>query len=544
MATTSFDAEGRRPPKALLVWPRFPRSYWGQDYALPIIGKAAVLPPLGLITVAALLPRHWTLRLVDLNIEELRDDHLAWADIVMLSAMRIQEESFREVVRRARAMGKTVVAGGPYVTTAPREVEGIDHLVVGEAEEVLPELARQLEQGLPAPARLAAAERPDVTKTPVPRFDLLQVDRYDCMSVQFSRGCPFACEFCDIIEIFGRVPRTKAPEQFLAELEAMRATGFSGPVFVVDDNFIGNKVAARKMLARLAAWNGAQDEPFDFFTEASVNLADDDTLIAGLRAAGFSSVFLGIETPSREALLETNKRQNTHLDLEQAVEKLVRAGLEVMAGFIVGFDADDETIFERQHEFISRSPISMAMIGILTALPGTQLWRRLAAEGRLSGDSAGDAAFRPNFATRLPEATLVEGYRRLLTRLYEPRAYFSRALRTLSLQRDLPARPTRRPLYYSLHALAHSLWSQGVRGRYRAAYWQFLLRAALTAPHHLGAAVALAIHGEHMIRYTFEDILPRLAETAAAPRPAPVPAPEPPLITVSWPSRRRRQEAS
>jgi radical SAM superfamily enzyme YgiQ (UPF0313 family) len=538
MATTSCAADGRRSLRALLVWPRFPRSYWGQEYALPIIGKAAVLPPLGLITVAALLPPHWQLRLTDLNIEELDDGDIAWADVVMLSAMRIQEESFRDVVRRARAMGKTVVAGGPYVTTAPREVEGIDHLVVGEAEELLPELARQLELGEPAPARLAAPERPDVTRTPVPRFDLLQVDRYDCMSVQFSRGCPFACEFCDIIEIFGRVPRTKAPEQLLAELEAVRATGFRGPVFVVDDNFIGNKVAARKMLACLAAWNGRQDEPFDFFTEASVNLADDDKLIAGLQAAGFSAVFLGIETPSREALLETNKRQNTHLDLEQAVEKLVKSGLEVMAGFIVGFDADDETIFERQHEFISRSPISMAMIGILTALPGTQLWRRLAAEGRLSGDSAGDASFRPNFATRLPEATLVEGYRRLLTRLYEPRAYFSRALHALSLKRHLPARPPRRSLRYSIGALARSVWRQGVRGPYRAAYWQFLLRAALTAPQHLGAAIALAVHGEHMIRYTFEDILPRLAEAPAAPRPMPLPEP---LVPIRRLAAARRQ---
>jgi len=503
--------------RALLVWPRFPRSYWGQEYALPLIGKSAVLPPLGLITAAALLPRHWELRLVDLNIEELPDADIAWADVVMLSAMRIQRDSFDDVVRRARSLGKKVVAGGPYVTTAPEEVAGVDHLVVGEAEDVLPELARRLESGEPAPARLAAPQRPDVTRTPVPRFDLLKVDRYDCMSVQFSRGCPFTCEFCDIIEIFGRVPRTKAPDQLLAELDVVRETGFRGPVFVVDDNFIGNKVAARAMLARLAGWNRHHDQPFVFFTEASINLADDDRLMAGLRAAGFSAVFVGIETPSREALLETKKRQNTHLDLEQAVEKLVRSGLDVMAGFIVGFDADDETIFDRQRQFISRSPISMAMIGMLTALPGTQLWRRLAAEGRLRSDSAGDAAYHPNFATRLPEATLVEGYRGLLASLYDPPAYFDRALRTLSLQRHLPPPRHRRSLGYSVRALAHSLWRQGVRGRYRRVYWRFLARAALMAPHHFPRAVALAIHGEHMIRYTFEDVLPRLAQPAPAP---------------------------
>jgi radical SAM superfamily enzyme YgiQ (UPF0313 family) len=508
--------------KALLVWPRFPTSYWGQEYVLPIIRKGAVLPPLGLITAAALLPSHWQLRVVDLNLEPLEDGDLAWADVVMLSAMRVQRESFREVVARARALGKRVVAGGPYVTTDPDGVEGVDHMVLGEAEEVLPELARRLEAGEPAPARQSAPQRPDVTRTPLPRFDLLKVNRYDCMSVQFSRGCPFACEFCDIIEIFGRVPRTKTPEQFLAELEALRATGFRGPVFVVDDNFIGNKVAARKMLGHLAGWNREHQQPFVFFTEASVNLADDDRLIEGLVAAGFSAIFVGIETPSREALLETQKRQNTHLDLELAVEKLVRSGLEVMAGFIVGFDADDETIFERQYQFIARSPISMAMIGILTALPGTQLWRRLAAEGRLHGDSEGDAAYRPNFATRLPEPVLLEGYRRLLARVYEPRAYFARALRTLSLQRHSRQPPFRRSLGYSVGALLRSVWRQGLRGSYRAAYWRFLAQAAWTAPGHFAEAVALAIHGEHMIRYTFEDVLPRLTVPAPAHRLAPL----------------------
>jgi radical SAM superfamily enzyme YgiQ (UPF0313 family) len=510
--------------KALLVWPRFPRSYWGQEYALALTGKRAVVPPLGLITVAALLPRTWQLRLVDLNVEELGDDAIAWADLVMISAMRIQGQSFHEVARRARALGKRVIAGGPYVTTDPDAVAAadvVDHLVLGEAEETLPELARALEAGAPAPARVAAGARPDVTRTPIPRFDLLRMERYDVVGVQFSRGCPFACEFCDIIEIFGRVPRTKTPEQFLRELDAVRATGFRGPMFVVDDNFIGNKVAAKKMLVHLAAWSRAHDFPFDFFTEASVNLAGDDALIGALRAAGFSAVFLGIETPSREALLETNKRQNTHLDLQQSVEKLVRAGLEVMAGFIVGFDADDETIFERQREFISRSPISLAMVGILTALPGTQLWKRLAAEGRLRGQSAGDSAYRPNFVTRMPEQALVEGYGRLLADLYRPRAYFDRALRNLVLQRHLPPPRYRRPFRFSMAALARSVWYQGMRGTYRREYWRFLARALAIAPRRIARAVSAAIHAEHMIRYTFDDVLPRLREPLSAAAPLP-----------------------
>jgi radical SAM superfamily enzyme YgiQ (UPF0313 family) len=498
--------------KALLVWPRFPRSYWGQEYTLAIIGKRAVVPPLGLLTVAALLPSSWDLRLVDLNVAELEERDLAWADVVMVSGMRVQRASFHEVIARARAAGKRIVAGGPYASTSPEEVNDVDHLVIGEAEDVLPSLARALEEGADAPRRLQASGRPDVSRTPIPRFDLLQIERYDSFSVQFSRGCPFNCEFCDIIEIFGRVPRTKSPEQLIAELDTIRATGFRGPVFLVDDNFIGNKVAAKKMLRRLAVWSEAHEFPFDLFTEASVNLADDDVLIQGMVAAGFSAVFLGIETPSREALLETQKRQNTHLDLQAAVEKLVRAGLEVMAGFIVGFDADDQTIFERQREFISQSPISMAMVGLLTALPSTQLWRRLAAEGRLLHEGEGDAAYHPNFVTRLPAAELVSGYGRLLASLYEPRAYFRRALRALELQRDLPAPRYRRRLRFTVAAVARSLWKQGVLSSYRSAYWAFLARALRTAPRRVARAMALAIHAEHFIRYTFEDVLPRLSE--------------------------------
>jgi radical SAM superfamily enzyme YgiQ (UPF0313 family) len=523
--------------KALLVWPLFPKSYWGQEYTLALIGKSAVVPPLGLITAAALLPSHWELRLVDMNVERLEDEAIAWADVVMISGMRIQRSSFHSVVARARALGKRVVAGGPYVTTDPDDVGGVDHLVIGEAEETLPALARALEAGEAAPRRISAPNRPDVSGSPIPRFDLLRIDRYDVVGVQFSRGCPFACEFCDIIEIFGRVPRTKTPDQFLRELDSVLAIGFKGPVFVVDDNFIGNKVAAKKMLARLSVWSHARDFPMDFFTEASVNLADDDALIAGLVKAGFSAVFLGIETPSREALLETKKRQNTHLDLGQAVRKLVSAGLEVMAGFIVGFDADDETIFDRQFEFIAASPITMAMVGILTALPGTQLWKRLGAEGRLLDDGEGDAAYRPNFVTRLPEKTLLAGYSELLARLYSPRAYFERALNCLSLQRSLPPPRFRRSFAFSIAALARSIWHQGVRSSYRREYWRFVALALWRAPRRFPAAMSQAMHAEHMIRYTFEDVLPRLRE----PRPETV-APIRGLIQLSR-RLRSRQDA-
>jgi radical SAM superfamily enzyme YgiQ (UPF0313 family) len=515
--------------KALLVYPLFPRTYWGQEYTHRITGARAVLPPLGLLTVAALLPRTWELRLVDMNVEPLAEADLIWADVVMISAMLIQRDSFHEVVRRAHALGRKVVAGGPYVTTDPEAAPDVDHLVLGEAEETLPQLALALEAGN-APRRTEATERPDVTKAPVPRFDLARMDRYTTAGVQFSRGCPFNCEFCDIIEIFGRVPRTKPPEQLCAELDALHATGFRGAVFLVDDNFIGNKVAARKMLARLGEWSRARRFPFDFFTEASVNLAGDDVLIDGMVSAGFSAVFLGIETPSKDALLETQKRQNVHSDLRQSVEKLTRRGLNVMAGFIVGFDADDETIFERQRDFIASAPIPMAMIGILTALPGTQLSRRLAKEGRLHTRAVGDTAYRPNFVTRMPEATLVAGYRRLLAELYAPRAYFDRAFRLLELKRNAPYAVYRRPLGFALPAFARSLWLQGVRSSYRNEYWRFLAKVLVRTPGRFFEAVPMAVVGEHMIRYTNEDILPRLSDVL--PPPDLVPATPPPLTAL------------
>jgi len=515
--------------KALLVYPVFPKSYWGQEYTNPITGRRAIVPPLGLITIAAMLPEHWELRLLDMNVEPLDDSAIAWADVVMLSAMRIQAASFHDVARRAAAMGKRVVAGGPYVTSDPQAGHGIDHVVIGEAEDVLPDLARELERGRGA-ARVEAPSRPDVKRTPAARYDLLRVESYNAIGVQFSRGCPFNCEFCDIIELFGRSPRTKPPDQLLRELDAVLATGFRGAVFLVDDNFIGNKVAAKKMLSRLAGWTVDNGHPFDFFTEASVNLADDDEMIAKMVAADFSAVFLGIETPSKEALLETQKRQNAYLDLNEAVDKLAKNGLEVMGGFIVGFDADDETIFDLQFEFIDRSPIAKAMVGILTALPMTQLWRRLAREGRLYGGAVGDAAYRPNFATRLPEETLVAGYGKLLARLYQPAAYFRRAYRSLELGREAKKSPFRRPFWYAFGVAWRSLWYQGVRASYRAEYWKFLARVAWRMPDQFVPGVAAAVAGEHMIRYTFEDILPRLA--APAPDRAPVAVQPEGLVTL------------
>jgi radical SAM superfamily enzyme YgiQ (UPF0313 family) len=515
--------------RVLLAYPSFPRTYWGMEYTQRLTGKKALLPPLGLLTVAASLPPAWTPRLVDLNVEPLLDADLQGADVVFVSAMQVQRASYHEVIARAHAFGKTVVVGGPYVTTEPTASPDADVMVIGEAEELMAQLCADLAAGTPAP-RYEAPARPDVGRSPVPRFDLLRVDAYHSLGVQFSRGCPFNCEFCDIIEIFGRVPRTKPPAQLLAELDAALATGFRGSVFLVDDNFIGNKGAARRLLPELSSWMKRTGRPFEFYTEASVNLAAEDALIAAMVEAGFTSVFIGIETPSMEALAETNKRQNMHLDLTEAVEKLTRAGLEVMAGFIVGFDADDEGTFERQRAFIQNVPIPMAMVAILNALPSTQLWRRLEKEGRLRPRDSGDIFGRTNFETRLPERQLLEGYADLLGALYTPRAYFERCERTLAL---LPKGATAGSGYgwrFAVSTFARSLVLQGLGSSYKGAYWKFLARMLFKHPRHFVRAVAHAVKAEHLVRYTREDVLPGLmhawtAALAPVARPAALVAP-------------------
>jgi radical SAM superfamily enzyme YgiQ (UPF0313 family) len=516
----------------LLVYPLFPKTYWGMEYTRRLTGRRALLPPLGLLTVAALLPPGWRPRLVDLNVEPLQAEALRWADVVFVSAMQVQHVSYHEVIRRAHAAGKTVVVGGPYATTDPEASRDADCIVLGECEDLLAELCADLSRASLAP-RYQAAERPGIARAPVPRFDLLRPQAYHSLGLQFSRGCPFTCEFCDIIEIFGRVPRTKPPEQLLAELEAVYATGFRGSLFLVDDNFIGNKAAARKLLAPLTEWMRRHEYPFDLYTEASVDLAAHDELIESMVEAGFSAVFLGIETPSREALAETHKRQNLHLDLRQAVEKLTRAGLEVMAGFIVGFDADDGRVFERQRAFIQGSPIALAMVGLLTALPGTQLWRRLEGEGRLRAASQGDPFGRTNFVTRLPEEDLLEGYTKLLSDLYDPDAYFARCLRLLEL---LPARREGGPGYglaFGLRTLWKSVVFQGLVGPYRAAYWRFLRAVIRRTPQHFARAVALAVTAEHLIRYTRTDVVPALRGPRDPARMRAAPAGLPPTAALS-----------
>jgi len=520
--------------RALLVQAATPPTYWSYQHSLPFIRKKATLPPLGLATLAAHLPVSWELRLRDLHLAPLADEDLRWADAVLVSGMLVQASSMHEVLARARALGKTTVAGGPAPTTSPGAFPEATHVFQGEAEGRLERLVLALERPGSVAERVlspAGAERPDLAQARVPRFDLVDLDAYSTFAIQVSRGCPFSCEFCDIIEVFGRVPRVKSPAQVVAELEALRRLGARGPLFLVDDNFIGNRRAVAKVLEAIAAWQREAGRPFDLLTEASIDLAGEPELLRAMVEAGFNAVFVGIESPSAASLREAGKRQNLRMDASEAVRTLTRAGLEVFAGFIVGFDGDDPSIFAQQAELIGDLPIPRAMVGMLTALPATALWRRLEREGRLrTRTSSGDQFDRPNFAPAMGEATLVAGYRRLLAELYSEESYFRRC--ALHLE-TATIRPTAlRP--GSMAALARAVWRLGILGPRRAWFWR-LVALGLRRGGAAGVpkAVTLAILGEHLIRYTREEVLPRLDRHLESAGAAPFTPPRP--ARAGWP---------
>jgi len=501
----SFPALGPNM-KVLMVWPRFPPSFWGFEGVLEMLPEAAISPPLGLITVAALCPPAWTLRLLDHAFEELRDEDLLWADLVMVSAMHAQRADTTAVLARARSLGRRTFIGGPWASSQPELLlTHADHVMVGEAEEVFGEIAAALEQGT-ARSLYRVAEKPDMTNSPLPRFDLLQLKKYAQMPVQFSRGCPFQCEFCDIITIYGRKPRSKPPAQFIAELEALRRLGWRNEVFVVDDNFIGNSKHALELAREVKTWQELHGFPFALSTEASIDLADRSELLSAMVAANFMYVFIGIETPSAEALRGSKKFQNLRSDNVQQVRTIQASGLWVLGGFIVGFDSDDETIFERQREFIERTAIAWAMAGVLQAPPTTPLFERMKREGRLIETSQATSNFSaPDFRTIMPLPVLLHGLSELLAALYAPRAFFERAFRSLQAWQPIATqRPPDTPVLYMLRVLCASLWTQGVCSNYRRAYWRFLGRLAWNwwrqpAKLWLGFTVLLSAH--HFVLY-------------------------------------------
>jgi radical SAM superfamily enzyme YgiQ (UPF0313 family) len=488
--------------KTLLVYPEFPDTYWSFRHALSFESKRSAYPPLGLLTVSAMLPDAWERRLVDMNIQPLKPSDIEWADVVFASAMLVQKNSLRRVVELCKVGGKRVVIGGPYVTTGAEHLPQADHIFLGEAETTLPEFVRDLERGVPKRV-YQAAERPALSAAPIPDFHLADLRRYSAMPVQYSRGCPFQCEFCDIIEIYGRAPRTKSNEQMLAELDALFRIGWRGTVFIVDDNFIGNKRNVKRLLPVLADWSERHGRPFSFITEASVNLAEDDELLDGMRRAHFRRVFLGIETPVEASLKEAQKAQNMRRDLLDSVRKIQSYGMEVMAGFIVGFDNDPDDIFERQIEFIRESAIPLAMVGLLTALPNTQLWRRLDREGRLLIESTGNNTDGSlNFVPKMDATRLIEGYKSIMRAIYSPDEYYQRALNCL--ERVVGGAPEAHHNGFASDAMTlfRIMLALGVRDRARGEFWRYLRRTLSRHREKFADAVRLAAVGYHFRKLT------------------------------------------
>ncbi len=504
--------------KILLVYPKYPETFWSFKYALKFISKKASLPPLGLLTVAAMLPVDWEVRLADKNVKSIKDSDLRWADYVFLSAMSIQRESAESVISRCKKLGVKMIAGGPLFTSVPEEFGHIDHLVLNEAEITLPLFLEDLKQGK-AKHLYTSPEWANLGVTPVPRFDLLDKSKYASMNIQYSRGCPFDCDFCNITVLYGRVPRTKSAGQVLAEFDALYAQGWKGGVFIVDDNFIGNKGKLKKeILPAIIDWMEKRKHPFTLYTEVSINLSDDAELMKVMARAGFDQVFVGIESPNDESLAECSKLQNRNRDLIASVRKIQQAGFEVQAGFIVGFDKDPDSIFERLIAFIQESGIVTAMVGLLNAPHGTKLYHRMKEEGRLIKSTTGDNTdFSINFVPKMSNEALLSGYRSILSTIYSPKHYYARVKKFLQEYRPVKVRGPRYSFSY-LKAGIRSIFRLGIIGRERFQYWKLLVWSLFRRPRLLPLAITLSIYGYHFRKvFTRHEKMLRMAKNEISP---------------------------
>ncbi len=483
--------------RVLLVYPRSPDTFWSLRQTLKVISKKAAFPPLGLLTVSAMLPKDWEQKLVDMNVNPLRDKDIKWADYVLISAMVVQKESVKEVLARCRKLHVKTVAGGSLFSADPEQYDA-DHLVVGEAEITLPTFLEDLKNGV-AKHIYTSEERPEVKVTPIPNWRLLDKKKYASMSVQYSRGCPFDCEFCDVVVLNGHKVRNKSKEQFLTELDALYASGWRGGVFVVDDNFIGNKkMLKEEVLPAVIEWQRQRKSPFAFNTQLSINLADDEELMQLMANAGFGCVFIGIETPNEDSLAECNKKQNRGRDLLASVEKIQAHGFQVQAGFILGFDNDPENVFKTQIKFVQESGIAVAMIGLLNAPHGTKLYHRLQKENRLLETNPGDNTdCSVNFVTKMDRKKLVSGYKEVMSTLYAPKHYYTRARTFLKHYRPQGDKRKSKIELWHLWVLLRSMWYLGVKDRGRWQYWKFLLFTGTRRPRYFPMSVTLAIWGFH-----------------------------------------------
>jgi len=491
--------------KVLLLYPEFPDTFWSFKHALKFISKKAALPPLGLLTVAAMLPREWEARLIDLNVRKLKAKDLAWADYAFVSGMTVQRDSAHRLISRCKEVGLTVVAGGPLFTIEHELFDEVDHFVLGEAETVLPGFLSDLSRG--KAQRLYEADGfPDIRRSPVPRWELAELKHYASMSIQYSRGCPYHCEFCNVTALFGHRPRTKTSTQIIDELEGLYEAGWRRNVFFVDDNLIGNKKELKAdLLPALIEWQKG-GKRVGFNTEVSINLADDEELMEMMVEAGFSKVFIGIETPDESGLSECSKVQNQNRDLVEDVKRIQRAGLEVQGGFIVGFDSDAPSIFQRQIDFIQKSGIVTAMVGLLQAPPGTQLHERLRQQGRLLGFGSGDNADgTTNIVPKMGLEALREGYKGILRHIYSPDHYYQR-VRTFLREYRQPKIKERRHMGDIL-AFLRSVVQLGIIGKERVHYWKLLFWARFRRPELWPLAVTLAVYGHHFRKIAERQVL-------------------------------------
>ncbi|MFC2033830.1 B12-binding domain-containing radical SAM protein [Chloroflexota bacterium] len=484
--------------KILLTYPHYPDTFWSFKYALSFVSKKAAIPPLGLLTVAAMLPAEWDKKLVDLNVNSLTDEDIKWADYVFVSAMVVQSESVKDVVARCNRLGTKVVAGGPLFTTGYEQFEGVDHFVLGEAEVTLPLFLDDLDKGQAKPIYMSD-ERPDINKTPVPMWSLINMKNYSSMNLQYSRGCPYNCEFCDIIILNGNRPRTKDAAQVISELDDLYDNGWQGGLFVVDDNFIGNKKKLKaEILPAMAEWSKKRKYPFALYTEVTINLADDEELMQLMIDAGFDRLFIGIESPNEESLVECDKQQNQGRDLVALVKKIQNYGFEVQGGFIIGFDSDPVSIFRSQINFIQKSGIVTAMVGLLNAPRGTKLYQRLKEENRLMKFFTGDNTdCSLNFIPKMPYKTLMEGYKGVLETIYSPQHYYERVRTFLSEYKPPKMDKTIQVKGYHIEAFLKSLWLLGIKDKGRKYYWKLMISTLFKHPRCFPLSVSLSIFGFH-----------------------------------------------
>jgi len=483
--------------RVLLVYPDFPDTFWSFKYALKFISKKAAYPPLGLLTVAALLPENWEKKLIDMNVENLCTSDLVWADYVLISAMSLQSNSVGKIVSICKKAGTKIVAGGPLFTAWPEKYNCIDHLVLGEAELTLPMFLADVENGCPKHI-YTTSEFADITHTPKPLFSLVDMKKYASMNLQYSRGCPFNCEFCDIVVLFGRRPRLKTQQQVIEELQSLYELGWRGGVFFVDDNFIGNRDKLKKeILPAVIEWSMQRDYPFSFHTEASLNIADDDELMALMVKAGFEMVFIGIESPNEDSLTECNKHQNKNRDIIACIDKIQKCGLHVEGGFILGFDSDPESIFDTLIRFVQQSGIVVAMVGLLNAPRGTKLFQRLEKEKRLTTTFSGDNTdCSMNFTPKMDYDKLIQGYQRVIHTIYSPDHYYRRVMRYLEEYGRKQLHKSKIH-WHDIAAFFKSVFKFGIFGKERLWYWRLLWRILTKNPSQFPKAVAYSIYGYH-----------------------------------------------